>query len=433
MTMTKFDIEKFDGKNDFELWQVRMKDLLKQQGLPAALEELPVAMIVAYDNNKLYTFHMHPGKSRSEHIDELHKLVGDLAAIDIVISDEDQVRLFLTSLPSSYDKFMETLLYVRDTLKLEDVLATLNSRELQKMTNAKGDGGKGLYVRRRSGQRDMEQGTDSTTYPVLELMGMIDVMMAMSVEELLDWIIDSRGSYRITYKIDYLFDFEEYDGDDVTSNVVLYKNIGFNESGEYKKTFVGSGVDTGSVHVLQGVKFEVEPLEDHTFEVEPYANVDHIVVVTVDKIYAHDSLTFNNIGACEVISKWKARLKDDTDARSDVEIWATKGLLDKAKGNVLGMEIVKDQSDRRTCFFVNFDYAMGRLITIMGTSITSGVYDTYGGCKGGYLAKWTRNRVRIRAKDSSGYCYRFLVKGYPWFEVPAYVEFAEYQYRLIWY
>ncbi|GKA71370.1 hypothetical protein Tco_0777509, partial [Tanacetum coccineum] len=29
------------------------------------------------------------------------------------------------------------------------------------MTEAKGDGGEGLYVRRRSGQRDMEQGTYS--------------------------------------------------------------------------------------------------------------------------------------------------------------------------------------------------------------------------------------------------------------------------------
>ncbi|GKA34353.1 retrovirus-related pol polyprotein from transposon TNT 1-94, partial [Tanacetum coccineum] len=52
-------------------------------------------------------------------------------------------------------------------------------------------------------------------------------------------------------------------------------------------------------------------------------------------------------------------LKDDMDARSDVyvlsngyrnavttaaEIWVTKGLLDKAKGNILGMEIVRDQS-----------------------------------------------------------------------------------------
>ncbi|GJX88862.1 hypothetical protein Tco_0340876 [Tanacetum coccineum] len=180
--------------------------------------------------------------------------------------------------------------------------------------------------------------------------------------------------------------------------------------------------------VLQGVKFEVEPQEDHTFEVEPHGNVDHVVgsqevqtqdliyyhpardreqhsawelfsyredsneaaftVAAVDKVYAHESLTFNNTIAYEVISKWKVGLKDDMDARSDVyvlsngcrksrddshdyywkyapgmfihlflyiddmvfscgckaEIWATKGLLDKAMENVLGMEIVRDQS-----------------------------------------------------------------------------------------
>nr|GEY74008.1 zinc finger, CCHC-type [Tanacetum cinerariifolium] len=32
--------------------------------------------------------------------------------------------------------------------------------------------------------------------------------------------------------------------DGVTSEIVLYKNMGFNESGEYKKTFIGSGVAT---------------------------------------------------------------------------------------------------------------------------------------------------------------------------------------------
>nr|GFC50747.1 zinc finger, CCHC-type [Tanacetum cinerariifolium] len=49
-------------------------------------------------------------------------------------------------------------------------------------------------------------------------------------------------------------------------------------------------------------------------------------VPIVEKIYAHESLTFNNKVAYEA------------------EIWATKGLLDQVKGNVLGMEIVKDQS-----------------------------------------------------------------------------------------
>nr|GEW79178.1 zinc finger, CCHC-type [Tanacetum cinerariifolium] len=67
-------------------------------------------------------------------------------------------------------------------------------------------------------------------------------------------------------------------------------------------------------------------------------------VAVVEKIYAHELLTFNNIVACEVISKWKARLKDDMDARPDAEIWTTKGLLDKEKRNVLGMEIIIDHS-----------------------------------------------------------------------------------------
>ncbi|GKC19901.1 hypothetical protein Tco_1022051 [Tanacetum coccineum] len=112
---------------------------------------------------------------------------------------------------------------------------------------------------------------------------------------------------------------------------------------------------TGLMQVLQGVEFEVEPQDDHTFEVEPHGNVDHVelfsykednneaafAVAAVEKI---ESLTFNNTIACEVISKWKAELKDDMDARSDAEIWATKDLLDKEKENILGMEIVKDQS-----------------------------------------------------------------------------------------
>ncbi|GKD06161.1 hypothetical protein Tco_1181135 [Tanacetum coccineum] len=62
--------------------------------------------------------------------------------------------------------------------------------------------------------------------------------------------------------------------DDVTSKVVLYMNMGYNESGEYKKNFIGSGAGTGSMKVLHGFEFEVEPLGDHTFEVEPQENDD---------------------------------------------------------------------------------------------------------------------------------------------------------------
>ncbi|GKF22933.1 hypothetical protein Tco_0075255, partial [Tanacetum coccineum] len=50
------------------------------------------------------------------------------------------------------------------------------------------------------------------------------------------------------------------------------------------------------------------------------SNEAAFVVAAVDKIYAHKSLTFNNTVAYEVISKRKARLKDDMDARSDVYV-----------------------------------------------------------------------------------------------------------------
>nr|GEV31185.1 retrotransposon protein, putative, Ty1-copia subclass [Tanacetum cinerariifolium] len=54
------------------------------------------------------------GKKLSEHIDKINKLIGDLANIDVDIDDEDQALMLLTSLPPSYDKFVETLLYGRE-------------------------------------------------------------------------------------------------------------------------------------------------------------------------------------------------------------------------------------------------------------------------------------------------------------------------------
>nr|GEX34500.1 zinc finger, CCHC-type [Tanacetum cinerariifolium] len=312
MTGTKFDIEKYDEKNDFGLWQ------------------------------KLYTFHMHPGKSRSEYIDEFHKLV-------------------------------DTLLYGRDTLKLEDVLATLNSKEIQKMTEAKGDGGEGFYVRGRSGQRDMEQYSVWSKSQGRSIQ--LGCYICQSKEHLKRDCPRGGGSYPITYKRDYLVDLKSvtmviyylvvmtgnvvYEGQEVIRKTLKGRkqlgdirlvedqdgNMGFNESGEYKKSFIGSGVGTGSVQVIQRVEFEVEQQEDNTFEVESHGNVDHVVgsqevqtrdliyfhpardreqhsawglfsykedsneavfaVAALDMIYAHESLNFNNTVAYEMFSKCK--------------------------------------------------------------------------------------------------------------------------------
>nr|GEY61469.1 protein kinase-like domain, concanavalin A-like lectin/glucanase domain protein [Tanacetum cinerariifolium] len=224
--------------------------------------------------------------------------------------DKDHSLLLLTSLPSSYDNFVETLLYGRDTLKLEDVLATLNSKELEKMTEAKGDGGEGLYNHKKSQdfvKNDQVSGYGADGYDS------VNVMMALSVEELLDWITNSRGSYHMTCKRDYLFVFRSMTkrSTQQCTNSGIAKHLGVVGIHQQNRLIEETNVTLlakGSVQVLQGVEFEVKPQDDHTFEVEPHGNVDHVV------------------------------------ASQKAEIWATKGLLDKAKENVLGMEIIRDRS-----------------------------------------------------------------------------------------
>ncbi|GJY15781.1 hypothetical protein Tco_0386203 [Tanacetum coccineum] len=73
------------------------------------------------------------GTKLGDHINEFNKLILDLANIDIEIEEEDQALMLLTSLPSSYENFVETLLYRWESLIMKDVIATLNSRELKKI------------------------------------------------------------------------------------------------------------------------------------------------------------------------------------------------------------------------------------------------------------------------------------------------------------
>nr|GEU47794.1 retrovirus-related Pol polyprotein from transposon TNT 1-94 [Tanacetum cinerariifolium] len=168
----KFDIEKIDGTGDFGLWRIKMRALLIQHGCEAALEVLPAdmkaqtkaelnkkahsAVILCLGNKvlrevtgktttarvwskletlymtkslanklylikKLYTFYMPTGRKIFEHIDEFNKIVLDVANIKVIFEDEDLALLLLTSLPESYEHFVNTLLYGREELTLEDL------------------------------------------------------------------------------------------------------------------------------------------------------------------------------------------------------------------------------------------------------------------------------------------------------------------------
>nr|GEU83997.1 retrovirus-related Pol polyprotein from transposon TNT 1-94 [Tanacetum cinerariifolium] len=311
-SIVKFDVEKFDGSNDFELWHVKMRCLLIQHGWEAALDPFSrtmtdadktatlktdvykkahSALLLCLDNKvlkevnkedydagvwlkletlymtkslanklylkkKLFTFYMHSGKKLSEHIDEFNKLIDDLANIDVDIDDEDQSLMLLMSLPPSFDNFVETLLYGRESLTLEDVLSSLYSRELKKKAYAKDDG-EGLYIRGRSDhQGNLGRGSSRSkskgngTYKLKcyicysedhlkkdfqkrnkkKSTGFVkknagqdsgmhfegyengDLLMAASEERFLEWIMDSGGSFHMMPRRDFLFDFKEFDG-----------------------------------------------------------------------------------------------------------------------------------------------------------------------------------------------------------------------------
>ncbi|GJW50989.1 retrotransposon protein, putative, ty1-copia subclass [Tanacetum coccineum] len=204
MTGTKFDIEKFDGTGDFELWRIKMRALLIQHGCEAALEvtrfewglrevtgETTAAGVWTkletlymtkslanklYLKKKLYTFYMSAGRKISEHIDEFNKIVLDLANI-------------------------------------EDVMATLFKRKTKERSRGEGDDGEGLYVRGRTDRRD------------------------------------SRCSYQsMTPRLDILFDFLECDG----GSVQLGDNRECKIRGTLEKEGYTVKLQSGKVKVIKG-------------------------------------------------------------------------------------------------------------------------------------------------------------------------------------
>ncbi|GKC65790.1 zinc finger, CCHC-type containing protein [Tanacetum coccineum] len=279
-SITRFDIEKFDGKNDFGLWKIKMRALMVQQGCDAALETLPADM--------------EAGTKLGNHIDEFNKLILDLANIDIEIEDEDQALMLLTSLPSSYENFVETLLYGRESLTMEDVLATLNLKELKKRTEGtKEEAGDGLYVRGRSdhsgkahsggnsrfksrfetsklmcfichsdghlkrdclkkkssgfvkkGKRD--QDSDSSDDEGNAYFG--ESLVVVMNDKMTELVMDSGGSYHMTHRRDFLYDFKVVDGGSV--------RLGDNRTCTIKGTGkVKIKLHDGSSFILEDVRY----------------------------------------------------------------------------------------------------------------------------------------------------------------------------------
>nr|GEV60749.1 hypothetical protein [Tanacetum cinerariifolium] len=161
--------------------------------------------------------------------------------------------MLLTSLPSSYNNFVETLLYGKESLTLEDVLSSLNLRELKKRTDAKDDGD-GLFVwsdHRDSPNWNKKKSTCFVKKNVGQDSGMHyegyengDLLITVSEERFLDWIMDSGGSYHMTLRMEFIFDFKEFNGGTVF--------LGDNKACAIKGTWKERTIKENYVYSLDG-------------------------------------------------------------------------------------------------------------------------------------------------------------------------------------
>lgn len=181
MATTRWEVEKFSGRNDFGLWRIKMRAMMVHQGLVGALdsegskekldadldpkdqikkqemldrshnslilnltdkvlpevsneksagvwlklESLYMTKSLAnrlYMKQKLYSYKILDDKSISEQLDESNKAIDDLENIDVKKEDEDKAIILLNALPSSFDHLKDAMLYGRETtITLEEV------------------------------------------------------------------------------------------------------------------------------------------------------------------------------------------------------------------------------------------------------------------------------------------------------------------------
>lgn len=205
---TKYEVEKFDGGSSFSLWKIRMKSSLVLQGLWKAIEEVfreemkatekedlkeralsAIFMSVTdsvlreiaeeksaatawkklkdlystksltnrlYLKKRLYNLRMNEGTLVKTHLDEFNSIIMDLKNADIKIESEDQALIVLCSLPPSYDNFVDTLLYGKDSISLDDVSNALKSKELKSFPDSRTEG-ESLVSRGRTQQKDFNR------------------------------------------------------------------------------------------------------------------------------------------------------------------------------------------------------------------------------------------------------------------------------------
>lgn len=82
-----------------------------------------------------------------------NKIILNLKDINVKIKDEEKIIIFLSSLPPSYEHFINTLLYERHTLTIEDAKEALSLKKKSSKRSQIRDG-EGLIAKGKSEKKD---------------------------------------------------------------------------------------------------------------------------------------------------------------------------------------------------------------------------------------------------------------------------------------
>jgi hypothetical protein len=184
---SKFEVEKFSGKNNFELWKLKMWDLLVQQGLQKALvgkSKKPTNMtdedwedldaralntihlcladevlfnIVGEETTtglwnrlesmymkksltnkiflkrQLYNLRMTEGTKIVDHLNVFNTLICQLSSMEVKYEDEDKEVTLLCSFPESWDHLVTSMWFnSTDAIDYDIVVGALLSEEMRR-------------------------------------------------------------------------------------------------------------------------------------------------------------------------------------------------------------------------------------------------------------------------------------------------------------
>ncbi|GKC44785.1 hypothetical protein Tco_1062507, partial [Tanacetum coccineum] len=267
-----------------------------------------------YLKKTLYKYYMSPCTKLGDHIDEFNKLILDLENIYIEIEDEDQALMLLTSLslPSSYENFVKTLLYGRESLA--DVLATLISRELKKRiegTNEETDDR--VYVRRRSNhleghlKRDCpmkkssrfikkgKRDRDSDSFDGEGNAYFAEALVVVGNDEMTELVMDSGESYHMTHKRDFLYDYKGFDSGSV--------QLGDNRTCTIKGTWkMKIQLHDGSSFILEDVRY-VPGLRKSLISLATLKKEGYTVKMQMGRIKVQNKLLSKQVASKQLVSK----------------------------------------------------------------------------------------------------------------------------------